>query len=156
MTCTTAHSNAGSLTHWARPGMEPATSWFLAGCVNPWATTGTPFPYLKISIGMCVCISALHVCMFLYRRGREDFTEFLSFIPKRLNVVQQIFTPLPHPFGWSRPLCLGLVMWFALAERMWVNVGQTGSTRASVCCFDILCSCHWCDKNTLWVITGAG
>ena len=26
---TTAHGNAGSLTHWARPGMEPITSWFL-------------------------------------------------------------------------------------------------------------------------------
>ena len=28
-TYTTAHSNAGSLTHWAGPGIEPATSWFL-------------------------------------------------------------------------------------------------------------------------------
>jgi len=26
---TTAYGNAGSLTHWARPGIEPATSWFL-------------------------------------------------------------------------------------------------------------------------------
>ena len=25
------HGNAGSLTHWARQGMEPATSWFLVG-----------------------------------------------------------------------------------------------------------------------------
>ena len=30
-TYTTAHDNAGSLTHWARPGMEPDTSWFLVG-----------------------------------------------------------------------------------------------------------------------------
>ena len=28
---TTAHGNAGSLTHWARPGIEPASSWFLVG-----------------------------------------------------------------------------------------------------------------------------
>ena len=41
-TYTTAHSNAGSLTHWVRPGMEPATLWFLVGFVNHWATTGTP------------------------------------------------------------------------------------------------------------------
>ena len=28
MTYTTAHGNARSLIHWARPGIEPATSWF--------------------------------------------------------------------------------------------------------------------------------
>jgi len=27
-TYTTANGNIGSLTHWARPGIEPATSWF--------------------------------------------------------------------------------------------------------------------------------
>ena len=34
-TYTTDHSNAGSLTQWARPGIEPATSWFLIGFVSP-------------------------------------------------------------------------------------------------------------------------
>ena len=29
-------------THWARPGTEPATSSFLFGFVNHWATKGTP------------------------------------------------------------------------------------------------------------------
>ena len=38
-TYTTAHGNAGSLTHWARPGMEPTSSWMLAGFVNHWAMT---------------------------------------------------------------------------------------------------------------------
>ena len=28
---TTAHGNTGSLTHWARPEIEPATLWFLVG-----------------------------------------------------------------------------------------------------------------------------
>ena len=41
-TYTTAHSNVGSLTHWARPGIEPTTSWFLVRFVNHWVTTGTP------------------------------------------------------------------------------------------------------------------
>ena len=31
---TTAHGNARSLTHWVRPGIEPETSWFLAGFVS--------------------------------------------------------------------------------------------------------------------------
>jgi len=38
VTYTTAHGNAGSLTHWARPGIEPATSWFPVGFISsaPW------------------------------------------------------------------------------------------------------------------------
>ena len=33
-TWTTAHGNAGSLTYWARPGIEPATSWFLVRFIS--------------------------------------------------------------------------------------------------------------------------
>ena len=37
-TYTTPHSNTGSLTHWERPGIEPATSWFLVRFISaaPW------------------------------------------------------------------------------------------------------------------------
>ena len=42
VTYTTAHGNAGSLAHLARPGIEPATSWFLVRFINHWAKTGTP------------------------------------------------------------------------------------------------------------------
>ena len=49
-TYTTAHGNTGSITHWARPGVEPETSWFLVGFVNHCAKTGTPYsPYFHIS-----------------------------------------------------------------------------------------------------------
>ena len=41
-TYTTAHGNARSLTHRARPGLEPASSWMLTGLVNRWAPTGVP------------------------------------------------------------------------------------------------------------------
>ena len=34
MTYTTADSNAGSLTHWTRPGFEPASSWLLVGFIS--------------------------------------------------------------------------------------------------------------------------
>ena len=37
-TYTTAHGNARTLTHWVRSGIEPATSWFLVGFINNWAT----------------------------------------------------------------------------------------------------------------------
>ena len=38
LTYTTVHGNARSLTHWMRPGIEPATSWFLVRFVStePW------------------------------------------------------------------------------------------------------------------------
>ena len=42
-TYTTAHSNVRSLTHWARPGIEPTTSWFLVrfiSTVPPWELPG--------------------------------------------------------------------------------------------------------------------
>ena len=41
-TYTTAHSNAGSPTHRARPGIEPTTSWLPVGPINYCAMTGTP------------------------------------------------------------------------------------------------------------------
>ena len=34
-TYTTAHGNTASLTHWARPGTEPTSSWILVGFVSP-------------------------------------------------------------------------------------------------------------------------
>ena len=47
-----SHSNMGSqlclrpapdpLSHWAKPGLEPTSSWILVGFASHWATTGTP------------------------------------------------------------------------------------------------------------------
>ena len=45
MTYTTAHGNAGSLTHWARPRIKPTSSWILVRFVNHWAMMGTPYPF---------------------------------------------------------------------------------------------------------------
>ena len=42
VTYTPAHSNAGALTQWARPGIKHVSSWILVGFLNHWATTGTP------------------------------------------------------------------------------------------------------------------
>ena len=39
---TTTHSNARSLTHWVRSGIEPASSWIPVRFLTCWATTGTP------------------------------------------------------------------------------------------------------------------
>ena len=45
-TCTTAHDNTRSLTHWVRPGIKPASSQILVGFVICWATMGTPRIYI--------------------------------------------------------------------------------------------------------------
>ena len=37
-----SHGNARSVTHWARPGIEPASLWMLARFLTHWSTTGTP------------------------------------------------------------------------------------------------------------------
>ena len=47
---TTAHGNARSVTHWARPGIEPMSSWMLVGFINHWATMGTPYFFFYIKI----------------------------------------------------------------------------------------------------------
>ena len=39
---TVAHGNAGFLPHWARPEVEPTSSWILVRLLTHWATMGTP------------------------------------------------------------------------------------------------------------------
>ena len=34
VTYTAAHDNAGFLTHWERPGIEPVSSWLLVGFMS--------------------------------------------------------------------------------------------------------------------------
>ena len=41
-TYTTAQGDARSSTHWARPGIKPASKWLLARFVSHWAMMGTP------------------------------------------------------------------------------------------------------------------
>ena len=42
VTYTPAHGNTGSLIHWARPGIESASSWILIRFCFHWATAGSP------------------------------------------------------------------------------------------------------------------
>ena len=50
----TAHDNAGSLTHWARPGIVPASSWMLVRFVDCWAMTGTPVFIFNAVMYVCM------------------------------------------------------------------------------------------------------
>ena len=64
VTHTTAHGNTRSLTHWARPGIEPATSWFLVRFVNPLChdrnSTHGNFWKGKVFYGIYVQISMIY------------------------------------------------------------------------------------------------
>ena len=49
-----SHSDTESLTHCARPGMEPASSWILVGFINHYATSGSPeWIYFKRILVQC-------------------------------------------------------------------------------------------------------
>ena len=47
VTYTAAHSNAGSLTHWGRPGIELASSWILVGLFTTEPQRELPGTFLK-------------------------------------------------------------------------------------------------------------
>ena len=59
VTCTTVHGNAGSLTHWERPGMEPSPSRMLVGFTTQWATTGTP----RVVFFFCIYPARYSLCL---------------------------------------------------------------------------------------------
>jgi len=55
-TYTTAQGNAGSLTHWARPGIEPASSWILVRFISPvsWWELQEFHSFMSYSLKKCV------------------------------------------------------------------------------------------------------
>ena len=53
------YGNAESLTHWARPGIEPASSWTLVRFSTHWAITRTPISYYSCVIYLLPVFSSL-------------------------------------------------------------------------------------------------
>ena len=54
-----SHSNAGSLTHWVRPGIRPTSSWILVGFVTTEPQLGTP--WIEFIFETCVVCPCLDV-----------------------------------------------------------------------------------------------
>ena len=80
-TYATAYGNAGSLTHWARPGMEPESSWILVWFIStePLSHNGNSLcVHLHVASSLCASLP----CMFLIRtlvigfRCHPDNTEW--------------------------------------------------------------------------------
>ena len=73
VTYTTSCGNAGSLTHWTRPGIEPVSTWILVRFLNHWVTKGTPvFPCLLLlkfwrilfkiwKYSFWICLMCIHI-----------------------------------------------------------------------------------------------
>ena len=102
---TTAHGNSGSLTHWARPGIEPTSLWILIEFLTHWATMRTPtvifngkasIPSVTLSIDVCFCL--LQCIHWRNRFGLASWgyhgVDFASnYIPiVQLNVFPWFFT----------------------------------------------------------------
>ena len=63
---TTAHGNAGFMTHWARPGIEPTSSWILIGFTSFVPQRELPINSLKASF-FCISIflnKTIHLCNY--------------------------------------------------------------------------------------------
>ena len=109
-TYTIAHGITESLTHWVRPGIKPATSYFLVGLINHWATTGTPWNiffhhlvfYLYVSLelkwvsyrqhiyGSCFFIHSASLCLLI--RAFNPFT--FKVIIDEWNIVSVSSSPV--------------------------------------------------------------
>ena len=60
-TYTKAHSNARSQTHWARPGIEPMSSWILVGFIPAESQWELPLIYFELFIYLFIWSHLCHV-----------------------------------------------------------------------------------------------
>ena len=95
--------NAGSLTHWAGPGIEPESSKILIGCYR-WATTGTPEAlfgcYLRTTF-MAHLSEAVHLTTSKSER----------FLQCRCPWWCLLFPSSKSSLGWSQGLLVSGVLW---------------------------------------------
>ena len=91
---TTAQGNAGSLTHWVRPEIDSATSWFLVGFVNHWAKMGR-LEFFRIQFKLSLSLP-LSLAVWFLRYS------WINFLPGLLLPVFLCPMLLKH---WSFPPC---------------------------------------------------
>ena len=121
-TYTTAHGNTESLTHWARPGIEPATSWFLVRFINRWAMTGTPlFSYFKCSFNYFHAKSQSSLWSSLHDTDPPHLPVIVHIPPlstcqSRRNAMKGLTTVDQFILG-NVPLPLLSALWWWVLER---------------------------------------
>ena len=126
MTHTTAHNSTGSLTHWARPGIEPATTRFLVGFVNHCAMTKTP----RFSVLKAVIYSTFSVPFYNHiRKPNNDLLVSLApslRITRMLRLIVSLIFAVPLFLHFSRVSPLpqifsmgNMLRWFCKTSISW-------------------------------------
>ena len=122
-TYTTAHGNARSLVRWAKPAIEPASSWMLVGFITHWATVGTPISlfstkrrWFTILYWFLLCSSdfVMHIYTFVFVLRRfvlncEMLLECLKISMYSLGWEEGTLTLVPDSPGSSPALALSVV-----------------------------------------------
>ena len=78
MTYTTAHGNTRSLTHWARPGIKPTSSWMLVGFVTAepqWELPPCMNYFIQQEMGLWF-FNELTLCRLQISEVKEAFLEY--------------------------------------------------------------------------------
>ena len=130
-TYTTVHSNAGSLTHWARPRIEPATSWFLVGFVSAEPQAGLQD----------------NLILAIYPQSHSPHTAFGSLSSWHLIIIciywfvcfsVYVFCPLDFK------LCLNRTVGFShhCVPRTWDNTSYTDTTHLVEGINELKKECH--------------
>ena len=142
MTYTRAHRNAGSLTHWARPGIEPAISWFLVGCVS-----AAPQGELQVE-GNVMQRKMVH----LFWGGSTSASEYVLGVKAKWHSRTLVF--LLHVFSLPPSSCLPYffsffflwrVLWHREVSGLGVKVKlQLQACATSVATLDLTYMCDLC------------
>ena len=90
-----------SLTHWARPAIEPTSSWILVRLVNCWATKGTPWQNFWFFL----------ISHWLSSSGGMLTLSYIS---------ESYYCPFRQPF-WTWALKMLLKLWRQESLRGWSN-----------------------------------
>ena len=87
VTYTAAHSNTGSLTHWAMPGIEPMSSWMLLEFFTTESQQELPrSPNFLLSLQSNRIRWSLEIQKTLSKRVFDGFAHTISFSPHRKMV----------------------------------------------------------------------
>ena len=106
-TYTTTFGNTRSLTHWARPGIEPASSWILGRFWICWNMTGTPSPLPSLEPLPCCC---------LFRSGSNTTNELL------------LLPGVPHSIVGEAGKAWNFRAWTQKAKSLALNSGPASYT----------------------------
>ena len=95
MTDSTAHSDAGSLTHWARPGIEPATLWFPVGFISiaPQRDLLNLYILCSLPVGNILCNPPASRTSFVFLQSFFEESLLFSWIFRMDHLNKQLAFP---------------------------------------------------------------